>query len=144
MFPPRLELGGVIMYTSVRFFKKLPRFVSYLSEYCKNDIGCDFVATGHYARTEIDTNAIGQRRVKLLQAIDRVKDQTFFLSQIRQEALSNALFPMGNYTKDVVKKIASSVGLDWVARKKESMGICFIGKKKDGFAKFIQEYSKPR
>ena len=133
-----------IFYTSVRFFKKLPRFVSYLSEYCKNDIGCDFVATGHYARTEIDTNAIGQRRVKLLQAIDRVKDQTFFLSQIRQEALSNALFPMGNYTKDVVKKIASSVGLDWVARKKESMGICFIGKKKDGFAKFIQEYSKPR
>ena len=114
------------------------------SEYCNNIIGCDYVATGHYARTETDTNAIGQRRVKLLQAIDRVKDQTFFLSQIRQQSLSNALFPLGNYTKDVVKKIASSAGLDWVARKKESMGICFIGKKRDGFAKFIREYSKPR
>jgi len=114
------------------------------SEYCNNIIGCDYVATGHYARTETDTNAIGQRRVKLLQAIDRVKDQTFFLSQVRQQSLSNALFPLGNYTKDVVKKIASSAGLDWVARKKESMGICFIGKKRDGFAKFIREYSKPR
>ena len=102
------------------------------------------MATGHYARTEIDTNALGQRRVKLLQAIDRVKDQTFFLSQIRQEALSNALFPIGSYTKDVVKKIAISAGLGWVAYKKESMGICFIGKKKDGFANFIQEYSSPR
>ena len=114
------------------------------SEYCKKTVGCDFVATGHYARTETDTNAIGQRRVKLLQAIDRVKDQTFFLSQIRQNSLSNALFPLGDYTKDVVKKIATAAGLEWVARKKESMGICFIGKKKDGFAKFIQEYSSPK
>ena len=114
------------------------------SEYCKKKVGCDFVATGHYARTETDTNAIGQRRVKLLQAIDRVKDQTFFLSQIRQNSLSNALFPLGDYTKDVVKKIATAAGLEWVARKKESMGICFIGKKKDGFAKFIQEYSSPK
>lgn len=116
----------------------------HFSKYCNNVVGCDYVATGHYARTETDTNAIGQRRVKLLQAIDRVKDQTFFLSQIRQESLSNVLFPLGNYTKDVVKKIAISAGLDWVANKKESMGICFIGKKKDGFAKFIQEYSNPR
>jgi len=54
------------------------------------------------------------------------------------------LFPLGNYTKDVVKKIAVSAGLEWVANKKESMGICFIGKKKDGFAKFIQEYANPR
>ena len=102
------------------------------------------MATGHYARTETDRNAIGQKRVKLLQAIDRVKDQTFFLSQVRQESLSNVLFPLGNYTKDVVKKIAISAGLEWVANKKESMGICFIGKKKDGFGKFIQEYSMPR
>ena len=77
------------------------------------------MATGHYARTEIDTNSIGQRRIKLLQALDRVKDQTFFLSQIHQEALSNALFPLGNYTKDVVKKIAISAGLGWVANKKD-------------------------
>ena len=102
------------------------------------------MATGHYARTERYTDRLGNSKVKLLQAIDRVKDQTFFLSQVRQEALSTALFPLGHYTKEVVKKIAVSVGLDWVARKKESMGICFIGKKKDGLSKFIQEYSIDR
>ena len=102
------------------------------------------MATGHYARTERYTDRLGNSKVKLLQAIDRVKDQTFFLSQVRQEALSTALFPLGYYTKDVVKKIAVSAGLDWVARKKESMGICFIGKKKNGLSKFIQEYSIDR
>ena len=82
--------------------------------------------------------------MKLLQAIDRVKDQTFFLSQVRQDSLSNALFPLGNYTKDVVKKIAVSAGLEWVAKKKESMGICFVGKKRDGFTNFMKEYSAPK
>ena len=106
--------------------------------YCVEDLGCDYVATGHYARI----NHLPDQS-QLLQAVDRVKDQTLFLSQVPQSALRKTLFPMGDFTKDVVKKIASSAGLDWVAKKKESMGICFIGKRKDGFQNFMDEFVTP-
>ena len=75
--------------------------------------------------------------------MDRVKDQTIFLSQISQESLQKAMFPLGDLNKDVVKKMARSIGLEWVADKKESMGICFVGKRKDGFQSFIDEYVTP-
>ena len=55
-----------------------------------------------------------------------------------QEPLRSTMFPIGSFTKDVVKKIAETSGFDRIAKKKESMGICFIGKRKTGFADFIQ------
>lgn len=115
-------------------------------KYCMENIGCNAVATGHYARSSFgdfleyyDNN----RRAKLLIAMDRIKDQTLFLSQIPQEALRNTMFPIGNITKDVVKEISSIIGLEKIAQKRESMGICFIGKRKSGFANFLQEYIQP-
>ena len=83
-----------------------------------------------------------RQNAKLLVALDRIKDQTFFLSQISQESLKNTMFPVGSFTKDVVKKIAIEIGLDKIANKKESMGICFVGKRKSGFQKFLQEYTE--
>lgn len=59
--------------------------------------------------------------MKLLKAVDTVKDQTFFLSQISQAALQKTLFPLGELTKDTVKDIASKTGLEKIAKKKEVM-----------------------
>lgn len=75
--------------------------------------------------------------VRLLKAKDRKKDQTLFLCQIQQEALRRSMFPLGDYTKTEVKQIARENELDFVAKKKESMGICFIGSR--NFPKFISE-----
>jgi len=112
-----------------------------------NSIGCDAIATGHYAR-----NSYGQdlefsnssQPARLLKSVDRTKDQTFFLSQMPQEALQRTLFPVGELPKSVVKKIAYQAGFPEIASKKESMGICFVGKKsapgKRGFQEFISEY----
>lgn len=106
--------------------------------HCLEKLDCEMVATGHYARVHhADDQSF------LLQAMDRVKDQTIFLSQISQDSLRKTLFPLGDYTKDVVKKLAASIGLAWVADKKESMGLCFVGKRRDGFQSFVDEYVTP-
>jgi len=110
------------------------------------NIGCDAIATGHYARSSfgdfLEQYQEG-RNVKLLIPMDRVKDQTFFLSTVPQKSLQRTMFPLGNLTKDVVKKIAISASLEQIALKKESMGICFIGKRRNGFSDFLSEYSQP-
>ncbi|GFS06036.1 mitochondrial tRNA-specific 2-thiouridylase 1-like [Elysia marginata] len=80
--------------------------------------------------------------VSLLCAADKDKDQTFFLSQIQQWALQRTIFPLGNLTKKTVKEIAASAGMEKLALKKESMGICFIGSR--NFQDFIEEYIEPR
>ncbi|TXG77815.1 tRNA 2-thiouridine(34) synthase MnmA [Patescibacteria group bacterium] len=80
--------------------------------------GADMIATGHYARTQD-----GQ----LLMAKDTNKDQTYFLYRVSREALSKTLFPLGDYTKPEVRKLAEEFRLV-TAHKKESMGICFVGK----------------
>lgn len=72
-----------------------------------------------------------------MQAYDSNKDQTFFLHQISQQTLRRCMFPLGNYLKSQVKKIAKEAGLSQIARKKESMGICFVGKRE--FQDFISE-----
>ena len=77
----------------------------YLSILFSNS-GCDAIATGHYARTSFGDYLEDQDmryNVKLLKAMDQVKDQTFFLSQIPQNALRNTMFPIGSLTKEVVK-----------------------------------------
>lgn len=90
--------------------------------------GADFIATGHYARTD------GQN---LLRAVDENKDQTYFLYRMSDEATSHTLFPVGNLTKPEVKQLAAQHSLD-VATKKESMGVCFVGEV--GMKDFLREY----
>ena len=90
------------------------------------DLGADFVATGHYCRKEeeiIDDKPI----YKLLAGKDINKDQSYFLCQLSQYQLSKALFPIGELTKPAVREIAKKANLI-TAEKKDSQGLCFIGK----------------
>ncbi len=83
----------------------------------------DFVATGHYARVRSKR----QGDARLFRGIDPDKDQSYFLHRVEQNALRQALFPVGDKKKSEIRTIAKSLGLS-TAEKKESMGICFIGK----------------
>lgn len=78
---------------------------------------------------------------RLLQAADARKDQTFFLSQIPQQALRCTMFPVGSMLKKDVKQMAIDIGLESIAQKRESTGICFIGKRK--FSDFMSDYVAP-
>ena len=84
--------------------------------------GAEYIATGHYARTRK-----GEKGYELLAGTDKNKDQSYFLWGIRKSLLSRILFPVGVIEKDEVRKIASRLKLP-VARKKESQGLCFVGK----------------
>lgn len=90
--------------------------------------GADLVATGHYARV---------KNGKLLTAKDDNKDQTYFLYRVTEDALKKTLFPLGGYTKPEVRELAKKFGLV-TASKKESMGICFVGKV--GIKEFLNQY----
>lgn len=92
------------------------------------EAGADFIATGHYARTQDG---------KLLQAKDDNKDQTYFLYRVEEDALKRTKFPLGDYTKQEVREMAEERGLA-TAKKKESMGICFVGKV--GVKDFLSQY----
>jgi len=92
------------------------------------ELGADYIATGHYARIKDG---------KLLRGIDSNKDQTYFLSQVSREQLSNILFPVGDLEKSKVREIANEYGLI-TANKKDSTGICFIGER--NFKKFLTNY----
>jgi tRNA-specific 2-thiouridylase len=93
--------------------------------------GFDAVATGHYARrTQPGDPAHPDRAgadVALLEGLDANKDQTYFLALLRPEQLAQARFPLGELTKPAVRALAAAAGLP-VARKKDSQGICFIGR----------------
>ncbi|OWF36117.1 mitochondrial tRNA-specific 2-thiouridylase 1-like [Mizuhopecten yessoensis] len=111
----------------------------------RNEFNADAIATGHYARTSIEhdmENADLSKGVKLLRGLDPVKDQTFFLAQIPQKTLERTIFPVGSMLKKDVKKIAIESGLERIAKKKESMGLCYIGK--TNFSKFIENYIEPK
>lgn len=86
----------------------------------------DFVATGHYCRKE-EVEINGKKVYRLLAGIDLNKDQSYFLCQLTQEQISRALFPVGNLLKPDVRKIADEQGLA-TAQRKDSQGICFVGK----------------
>ncbi len=89
-------------------------------------LGADFVATGHYCRKK--TQVIDGKEVhSLLSGLDKNKDQSYFLCQLNQYQLSKALFPVGDLQKSEVRKIASENDLV-TADKKDSQGLCFIGK----------------
>lgn len=87
------------------------------------DLGADFVATGHYCRTRMNEDGT----VDLLAGIDKNKDQSYFLCQLTQDQLSKALFPIGELEKSEVRDIARKTNLI-TAEKKDSQGLCFVGK----------------
>lgn len=128
--------------------------------------GADFIATGHYARVRqrellhsdgngfapglhgasapVQARAAGvslQNEVtpvaQLLQAVDSNKDQTYFLYRVTEKALEKTLFPLGEYTKPEVRKMAEARGL-YTATKKDSQGICFVGQ--IGIREFLGQY----
>ncbi len=87
------------------------------------ELGADFVATGHYCQKTTDENGVHH----LLAGADPGKDQSYFLCQLNQEQLSKALFPIGHLQKSEVREIAKSIDLV-TAEKKDSQGLCFVGK----------------
>ena len=86
-----------------------------------DELGCDYIATGHYAR-------IAERdgHVYLRKAVDTRKDQTYFLWMLTEEQLRRTIFPLGDLTKDQVREIARQHGYEKLAVKRESQEICFI------------------
>ncbi|MEO7988176.1 MAG: tRNA 2-thiouridine(34) synthase MnmA [Chryseolinea sp.] len=103
-------------------------------------LGADFVATGHYCRKgEIEKD--GQKVYQLLSGKDPNKDQSYFLCQLNQSQLSKALFPIGELLKPEVRAIAKANGLI-TAEKKDSQGLCFIGKVH--LPDFLQQRLEPK
>lgn len=103
-------------------------------------LDADFVATGHYCRKAEETQN-GTTTYKLLAGADQNKDQSYFLCQLNQHQLSKALFPVGELQKSEVRKIATEMNLV-TANKKDSQGLCFIGKVK--LPDFLQQQLKPK
>lgn len=104
------------------------------------EIGADFVATGHYCRKE-EVIIKGNKIQRLLAGKDTTKDQSYFLCQVNQFQLSKTLFPIGDMQKKEVRKLAKEIGLN-TAEKKDSQGLCFIGKVK--LPTFLQQFLKPK
>ncbi|SDE24584.1 tRNA 2-thiouridine(34) synthase MnmA [Riemerella columbipharyngis] len=104
-------------------------------------LGAEKVATGHYARISTTKNENGTKCYHLLAGKDNNKDQSYFLCQLSQEQLSKALFPIGELTKPEVRQIAKEIGLV-TADKKDSQGLCFIGKV--SLPQFLQQQLKPK
>ncbi|MDY3317800.1 tRNA 2-thiouridine(34) synthase MnmA [Riemerella anatipestifer] len=104
-------------------------------------LGADKVATGHYARLSTTEDENGTTTYHLLAGKDHNKDQSYFLCQLNQEQLSKALFPIGELTKPEVREIAKEIGLV-TANKKDSQGLCFIGKV--SLPQFLQQQLKPK
>lgn len=103
-------------------------------------LDADFVATGHYCqKSEIEVG--GKTIYQLKAGADNNKDQSYFLCQLSQEQLAKALFPIGNLTKPEVREIAAEMDLI-TAEKKDSQGLCFIGKVR--LPEFLQQKLQPK
>ena len=103
-------------------------------------LGADYVATGHYCRKG-EINKDGKLVYQLLAGKDGNKDQSYFLCQLSQEQLTKSLFPIGELTKPEVREIAMQIDLV-TAEKKDSQGLCFIGKVR--LPEFLQQQLKPK
>ena len=104
-------------------------------------LGAEKVATGHYARVSSSTSQEGEEIYHLLAGKDNNKDQSYFLCQLNQDQLSKALFPIGELTKPQVRDIARELGLV-TADKKDSQGLCFIGKV--SLPEFLKQQLQPK
>jgi len=104
------------------------------------ELDADFVATGHYCRKGI-LQKDGKEVYQLLAGVDGNKDQSYFLCQLSQEQLSQSLFPIGELTKPEVRKLATELELV-TADKKDSQGLCFIGKVR--LPDFLQQKLQPK
>lgn len=104
-------------------------------------LGAEKVATGHYARVSSFQDEEGKEMYQLLAGKDQNKDQSYFLCQLNQYQLSKSLFPIGELTKPEVREIAKEIGLV-TAEKKDSQGLCFIGKV--SLPDFLQQQLKPK
>ncbi|RKS87231.1 tRNA (5-methylaminomethyl-2-thiouridylate)-methyltransferase [Orbus hercynius] len=107
------------------------KFKAFL-DYAAEDLGADYIATGHYVR-----RSDHQGQVKLLRGIDNNKDQSYFLYTLSEQQIAKSLFPVGELEKPDVRAIAHKLGLA-TAAKKDSTGICFIGERK--FSDFLARY----
>lgn len=108
------------------------KFKAFL-DYAAEDLGADYIATGHYVRRR---NVNG--RAQLLRGLDNNKDQSYFLYTLSHQQVAQSLFPVGDIEKPIVRAIAEELGLA-TAKKKDSTGICFIGERKfkDFLARFL-------
>ena len=100
-------------------------------------LDADYVATGHYSQIESTNNS----KYRLIQGIDKTKDQSYFLCQLNQNQLSKILFPIGNLKKSEVRDIAKKNNLI-TADKKDSQGLCFVGKIR--LPEFLQQKLKKK
>ncbi|MBS9437468.1 tRNA 2-thiouridine(34) synthase MnmA [Photorhabdus noenieputensis] len=107
------------------------KFKAFL-EFAAEDLGADYIATGHYVRRK-DINGKSQ----LLRGLDNNKDQSYFLYTLSHQQIAQSLFPIGELEKPEVRRIAEKIGLV-TAKKKDSTGICFIGERK--FRDFLGRY----
>ena len=103
-------------------------------------LGAERLATGHYARIR-RSGGQPEGGAQLWKAVDANKDQSYFLHAVREEALAETLFPLGEFRKEEVREIARDRGLD-VYDKKDSTGICFIGERP--FREFLARYLPAR
>ncbi|OFZ11805.1 MAG: tRNA 2-thiouridine(34) synthase MnmA [Bdellovibrionales bacterium RBG_16_40_8] len=113
-------------------FLKFDHLISKMKE-----LGCDYLATGHYAR--IEKGAEG--KAVIVTSNDSWKDQTYFLFTLNPEVINSLMFPVGAWQKSELRAYAEKIGLP-VARKKDSTGICFIGK--SGYGGFIESHVSKR
>ena len=107
---------------------------------CAKKLGADYVATGHYCRKETILDEKGQEIHRILAGSDPNKDQSYFLCQLTQQQLSQAMFPIGDIIKPEVRRLAAEADLP-SADKKDSQGICFVGKV--DLPTFLQQKLKP-
>lgn len=105
------------------------------------NLKADFVATGHYCQKESIVDSAGNEVFRLIAGADPNKDQSYFLCQLSQGQLAKALFPIGHLQKSQVRNIAREIGLP-TAEKKDSQGLCFIGKVK--LPTFLQQQLDPK
>lgn len=107
---------------------------NYFVKYVNSQFNPDLIATGHYAAIVYKNN-----NYYLGKAKDKKKDQTYFLCQIPQKILSKIIFPLADYTKEEVRRIASELNLS-NATKKDSMGLCFVDQQETNFSSFLEKY----
>lgn len=108
-------------------------------KWAKEELGIDKIATGHYARVRYDESS---QRYQLVRALDRNKDQSYFLYDLTQEILAGSMFPLGETTKDETRRIANEFNLK-TADKPESQDLCLI-ESHGSMKSFLDKYIAPR